>query len=243
MKEFKSFLFIFAAIIVFPVLQSCLDDDEDDSQVLVISTINRMGEDSKEFYFTLDDGKTMLPNNAHLWSGKEYQDGQRAFVMFNTLDEPVKGYDYNIEVEQIAEVLTKDIITMGEGDNTEEKIGDDKINATYLWITQDKKYLTIEYQYYGTHSQDKKHFLNLVINPVPEDPATEENESDTSTEDKFINLEFRHNSEGDAPAHLGEGYVSFKLDEIKEKMEGKKGLRIRVKPLYGEIKKHEIEFP
>lgn len=244
MKEFKSFLFIFAAIIVFPVLQSCLDDDEDDSQVLVISTINRMGEDSKEFYFTLDDGKTMFPNNAHLWSGKEYEDGQRAFVMFNTLDEPVKGYDYNIEVEQIAEVLTKDIITMGEGDNTEEKIGDDKINATYMWITQDKKYLTIEYQYYGTHTEDKKHFLNLVINPAAAVPATEGDDGENgSTEDKFVNLEFRHHSEGDAPTRLGEGYVSFKLDKIKQQMEGMKGLRIRVNPLYGEIKKYEIEFP
>lgn len=243
MKKFKLIFLIFAVLISLPVLQSCLNDDDDDSKGLMISTINLISEDSKEFYFTQDNGKTMFPSNVQAWSGKEYKDGQRAFVMFNTLEQPATGYDYNIQVEQITEVLTKDIITMGEGDNTEEKIGDDKINATYLWITQDKKYLTIEYQYYGTHSQDKKHFLNLVINPVPEDPATEDNEGDNSTEDKFINLEFRHNSEGDAPAHLGEGYVSFKLDEIKEKMEGKKGLRIRVKPLYGEIKKHEIEFP
>ena len=44
---------------------------------------------------------------------------------------------------------------MGEDDNDEEKIGDDKINTTYMWINKDNKYLTIEFQYYGTHSEDK----------------------------------------------------------------------------------------
>lgn len=244
MKKFKFIPFIFAVSLILPVLQSCLNDDDDDSRGLMISTINRISEDSEEFYFTLDNGKTMFPNNAQAWNEKDYKSGQRAFVMFNTLEEPVTGYDYHIQVEQITEVLTKDIITMGEGDYTEEKVGDDRINATYMWMTQDRKYLTIEYQYYGTHSEDKKHFLNLVINPDLAAPATEGNEeTGSSTEDKFINLEFRHNSEGDAPTRLGEGYVSFKLDEIKEQMEGMKGLRIRVKPLYGEIKKYEIEFP
>ena len=118
---------------------------------------------------------------------------------------------------------------MVEEENNEEKIGDDKINATYMWINKDKKYLTIEFQYYGTHSEDKKHFLNLVINNLTPAPTADEE----SEEDEFINLEFRHNSEGDYPQTLGEGYVSFQLDGIKKQMEGKKGLRIRVNTLYG----------
>ena len=64
-----------------------------------------------------------------------------------------------------------------------------------------------------------------------------------SEEDEFINLEFRHNNEGDYPQTLGEGYVSFRLDKIKEQMEGKKGLRIRVNTLYGGIKTYEVKFP
>jgi len=35
----------------------------------------------------------------------------------------LKGYDYNIQVREIKEILTKEIVTMGEGENTEEKIG------------------------------------------------------------------------------------------------------------------------
>ncbi|WP_303014079.1 NigD-like protein [uncultured Bacteroides sp.] len=241
MKKFKFIGFIFATITAMSIFQSCLDDDDRPSDLLVISTINHISEDSKEFYFTLDNGKTMFPNNAQGWAGEAYEDGQRAFVIFNELEQPVNGYDYNIQVRQINKVLTKDIVTMDDNENTEEKIGDDKINATYMWISKDKKYLTIEYQYYGTHSTDKKHFLNLVINNK-EGVTTENGEND---DNEYINLEFRHNSEGDSPdsGYLNEGYVSFKLDKIKEQMEGKKGLAIRVKTLYDGEKDYEVPFP
>lgn len=245
MKKFKFIALFFATMATMPMLQSCLDDDNGPNEALVISTINKISPDSKEFYFTLDNGKKMRPDNVQGWSGKDYEDGQRAFVIFNELEQPVEGYDYNILVRQIREVLTKDIVTMG-GENTEEKIGDDKINITYMWISSDRKYLTIEFQYYGTHSEDKKHFLNLVINDAQSSP-TAEGEEDTNggtdSDDDFINLEFRHNSEGDSPVHLGEGYVSFKLDEIKDRMEGKKGLRIRVNTIHNDIQTKEVKFP
>ena len=239
MKKFKFIAFIFAIMTTMPIFQSCLDDDNNPSDLFVISTINMISQDSKDFYFTLDDGKKMYPSNGQGWNGLDFVDGQRAFVTFNELEEPVGGYDYNVQVKQINKILTKDIVTMDDEENTEEKIGDDKINATYMWINKDKKYLTIEFQYYGTHSEDKKHFLNLVINnPVPAPTADEED-----AEDEYIDLEFRHNSEGDYPQTLGEGYVSFKLDEIKDQTEGKKGLRIRVNTLYGGVKTYEVKFP
>ena len=216
MKKFKFIAFIIAVMTTMPILQSCLDDDDSSSDSLVISTINLISPDSKDFYFTLDDGKTMFPSNGNGWISDKNKDGQRAFVIFKELEEPVKGYDYNIQVREIKEILTKEIVTMGEGENTEEKIGDDKINSTYMWITQDKKYLTIEFQYYGTHSEDKKHFLNLVINNKDADPAADD-----------VNAE----------------YISFKLDKIQDQMKGKKGLRIRVKTLYNGEKFYEVKFP
>lgn len=243
MKKFKFIGFALAILTTMPMLQSCLDDDNGPSEALVISTINKISPDSKDFYFTLDNGKKMHPDNAQGWSGKDYKEGQRAFVIFNELEQPVEGYDYNILVRQIREVLTKDIVTMG-GENTEEKIGDDKINVTYMWISNDRKYLTIEFQYYGTHSEDKKHFLNLVINDAQPSPTTDNADGDNeNTGDDFINLEFRHNNEGDSPVQLGEGYVSFKLDKIKGRMEGKKGLRIRVNTLHNDIQMKEVKFP
>ncbi len=63
----------------------------------------------------------MYPSNAQGWSNKDWVEGQRAFVIFNELEEPVNGYDLNIQVRGINPILTKDIITMGEDDNDEEK--------------------------------------------------------------------------------------------------------------------------
>lgn len=126
---------------------------------------------------------------------------------------------------------------MGEGENTEEYIGNDPINITYMWITQDKKYLTIEYQFYGTGNSNRKHFLNLVINPIKPDLQ------DNKQTDEYINLEFRHNDEGDFAERLEEGYVSFKLDNIKEMMTGKKGVRIHTNTIYEQAKSYEVDFP
>ena len=96
MKKFKFIAFIFAIMTTMPILQSCLDDDDNPSDLLVVSTINMISQDSKEFYFTLDDGKKMYPSNAQGWSNKDWVEGQRAFVIFNELEEPVNGYDLNI---------------------------------------------------------------------------------------------------------------------------------------------------
>lgn len=239
MKKFKFIAFIFAVTTATLIFQSCLDGNDGPSDLLVISTINKINQESKDFYFTLDNGEKMYPNNGHEWNNAQFADGQRAFVIFNELETPVNGYDHHVQVKQINEILTKDIVEMDDDENTEEKIGDDKINTTDMRINKDNKYLTIEFQYYGTHSADKKHFLNLVIPQTEAAPATE----DGSGKDEYINLEFRHNSEGDYPQALGEGYVSFKLDKVKDRMEGKKGLRIRVNTLYSGIKTYEVEFP
>ena len=61
MKKFKFIAFIFAIMTTMPILQSCLDDDDNPSDLLVVSTINMISRDSKEFYFTLDDGKKCIP--------------------------------------------------------------------------------------------------------------------------------------------------------------------------------------
>lgn len=233
MNKLKSIAFFLAIPVLLPVLQSCLDDDDSPSESFVISTVNVPNPESKDFYFTLDDGKKMFPGDTKELGSYQLIDGQRAFVIFNEMDQKVEGYDYNIQVKRIKDILTKDIITLN--DENVKEVGDDKINSTYMWITQDLKYLTIEFQYLGTHNEDKKHFLNLVINELETKP-TENPDND------YIELEFRHNAEGDTPYRLDEGYVSFKLDEIKEQMKGKKGLKIRVNTIYNGEKYQKIDF-
>ena len=227
-------LLFFTIAILLPAIYSCQEDDAPQDS-LVISTINNLAEEN-EFYFTLDNGETMFPGEITAAS-KRYEDGQRAFVMCNKLEEKADGYDYNVRVKQIQEIPTKDIITIGDGENTEENVGNDPINITYMWITYDRKYLTIEYQYYGTQNLDRQHSLNLAINPIEPEPRSGEDA------DEYIHLEFRHNNEGDQSDQLEEGYVSFKLDNIKKQMGGKKGLHIRTNTIYENTKAYEVDFP
>ena len=72
MKKFKFIAFIFAIMTTMPILQSCLDDDDNSSDLLAISTINMISQDSKEFYFTLDDGKKMYPSNSQGWNNEDW---------------------------------------------------------------------------------------------------------------------------------------------------------------------------
>ena len=76
MKKLKFITLTLAIIITLPMLQSCLDDNDHQSRSLVISTINQISEDSKEFYFTLDNGKTMFPSNSQAWGGEKFENGQ-----------------------------------------------------------------------------------------------------------------------------------------------------------------------
>lgn len=224
MKKLK-FIALAAVLTLIPTLQSCLDDNEYNYPSLAISTIRTLDGVEKGYYFALDDNKTLYPGDTTAINNHPIVEGQRAFVYFYYLDEPKAGYDYNVQVQQITNILTKDIVDLTE--ENAEKIGDDKINATQLWIAQG--YLNIEFQYYRTHSKDKMHFLNLVRN-------TTTDKTDKNDEEGYISLEFRHNAEGDSPIHPDEGYVAFKLDNIAEEMKGAKGLKIRVKTLYdGEV--------
>ena len=237
MKKLKfTTLILFVALM--PLLVSCLDDDEPES-TLVISTIKVPNADSKAFYFLLDNGKKMYPGINNLGGSYELKDGQRAFVLFQELEEQQPGYDYNIEVEQIENVLTKDIVDLD--DNNKNTIGDDKINATYMWIAQG--YLTIEFQVLNNYSNENKHTLNLVVNKLTPPKAN------GAEEDEYINLEFRHNDNDDSnnnsnsiSGDLQEGYVSFKLDKIADQIKTKKGLKIRVKTIYDNEKYITVNF-
>lgn len=228
MKKFK-LIALAAVLTLIPTLQSCLDNDDSNYPSLAISTIKTLEGVDKGYYFGLDDNKKMYPGDTTAIHNYAIVEGQRAFVYFHFLDEPKAGYDYNVKVQQIINILTKDIVDLTE-ENAED-IGDNKINATNFWITQG--YLNIEFQYFGTNNPDKKHFLNLVRNTL----ATDEN-----GEEGYISLEFRHNIKSDTPDRLGEGYVSFKLDKIAEEMKDAKGLIVRVKTLYDGERFYKIDF-
>ncbi len=217
-KQKMTFVALMILFLTMPMLQSCLDDwDNDYDTLFAIGTVKVI--EGKDYYFALDEGSKLYPGDTTYVRNYALVDGQRAFVYFSELKEPVTGYDYNAQIKHIENILTKDIYFMPAEKN--DSIGDDRINATDFWITGD--YLNIKYQFYHSNDTEKKHMLNLVVN-----------EASTSEGDKadYVDLELRHNAFNDNQISLGTGLVSFKLDNITDLLAGKKGLNIRVKSLY-----------
>ncbi len=228
MKKLRFYLAaVILTVLTMPMLQSCLDDDNDYRNTLfTIGTLEII--DGKDYFFNLDDGDKMYPSDTTYIHNYELANGQRVFIHFLPLEEDKPGYEYNVKLIQLENILTKDIISLTE--ETADSIGNDRINVAKLWITG--KYLNIEHQFFHSDNPNKKHMLNLVINKTSE--ASE-------SEDDYINLEFRHNAYDDEQRKPGWGLVSFKLDEIEKQLEGKKGLKILVNSIYDGKRTYTVE--
>lgn len=225
--RFYSVVFTFALLII-PMLQSCLnDDDENRGTRFTIGTIEVIGE--KEYFFNLDDGDKMYPSDTTYIHNYTVENNQRVFIHFLPLEEDIPGYDYNVKLIQLENILTKDIIPLTE--ETADSIGNDRINATSLWITGN--YLNIEHQFFHSNNPDKKHMLNLVINETAETP---------DPEDEYFTLEFRYNAYNDEQRTPGWGIVSFRLDKIAKQLTGKKGLKIIVNTIYDGKQTYTIDL-
>lgn len=229
MKKLRTTLAAFLLLLIaMPVLQSCLDDwNDDERSSLTIGTVRII--DGKDYYFALDEGTRMFPGDTAQVNNYTLVEGQRAFVYFNLLDEKVDGYDYNAKINHVENILTKDIYFMPS--EKADSIGDDRINITNMWITGN--YLNIQYQLYHSNSNDKKHMLNLIVNETSDGKNDKEG---------YVTLEFRQNAYDDEPLMPGQGLVSFKLDKIADRISGKTGLNIRVKSLYDGERYMTVDF-
>ncbi len=220
MKKLTSYWHVLLLILAMgATVQSCmdLDDDNNSNTALTIGTLKIIA--GKDYYFTLDNGKKMYPSDTTYIHNYTPMDGQRVFIYFQPLEQAINGYDYNVQLYRLENILTKDIIPLTE--QTADSIGDDRINATSMWITGN--YLNIEYQLYTSNNPSKKHMLNLVINQT-------KSSSDNDTD--YFDLEFRHNAYDDQGTTLGWGVVSFRLDKIADQLDGKKALKVRFNSIY-----------
>ncbi len=215
MKRPRFFTMLFVLLMSAPLFYSCLDED-DKVPYYAMATVKVI--EGKDYYFALDNGKKMYPSDTTRIHDYKVTDGQRAIAWFDKLAEVKTGYDYNITLRGISDVLTKNIIPLTE--ETADSIGDNRISIynREAWVAQG--YLTIRFYFMGTYNPSQPHMLNLV-----------QNETVEYEDDGYIHLEFRHNAYDDPRDRLMHGYVSFKLDKIAEEMKTAKGLKIRVKTI------------
>lgn len=114
MKKLRFYLVaVILTVLTMPMLQSCLDDDNDYRNTLfTIGTLEII--DGKDYFFNLDDGDKMYPSDTAYIHNYELVNGQRVFIHFLPLEEDKPGYEYNVKLIQLENILTKDIIPLTE---------------------------------------------------------------------------------------------------------------------------------
>jgi hypothetical protein len=195
MKTLKKIIFF---TLMVPFFFACdLWDDDTKNYWASIATVENP--DSLSTFFL------RLDNNDLLWTEKTNfpnyrpKDGQRVIAYYTILsDKHTSGlYDYDIQLNNVRTVLTKDIFRITP--ETQDSIGNDSIIIDHMWIGS--HYLNVQFVYTG---YNQIHFINLVSDPAK------------VYDDGKVHLEFRHNSNGDSPVYYRRGYVSFRLLPLQE---------------------------
>lgn len=181
------------------LLTGCFRDDNypSDNYWIDIATVENPSLKS-EFFLRLDDSTLLWTANSRFPNYRP-KDGQRIIANYTVLsDKQATGlYDYDIQLNDVYEVLTKGIFEVSP--ETQDSIGKDPIYVSRIWIGS--KFLNVEFYYRG---YTKTHFVNLVSDTAK-----------TYTDSK-IHLEFRHNANNDEPIHQRWGVVSFDIESLKD---------------------------
>ncbi|MCC8146822.1 MAG: NigD-like protein [Bacteroidales bacterium] len=182
-------------------VDSCLEN-----QSVAIATVNNPDEQS---LFFLD-----LENNDRLWTASsnfpQYKPstGQRVIADYTILSEESEGNKVrNIKLNDIYEILTKDLVTID--DSNRDSIGNSSIHIADIWISND--FLNVEFTFKG---YNKVHYINLGFNTLKD------------YNDGKIHLELRHNNNDDVATHKSWGMASFNIKPLQIK--GKDSLNIVV---------------
>lgn len=198
--------------------------------------------DGDSYSFTDDDGETYYPGavsgNARTYKTTDTdgnsKDGKRVFIRFNMLTEKKEGFDYNIAVFYIEDILSK-AVEVAETAADVEAAGDDRM--TIHKAVFQGEWFTIAFQL--RHSYNALHKITLMDNKTATPPKDMlDNYPD------YQYLEFRQLAENmEGTGSLADGIASFWLgDEYHPAKTGKKGFYIRVMNLDGHEEYFRFEY-
>lgn len=192
MKLFNKYLLIL--LVSIPFFSGCASDDGYSLDKFWVEVASVVPLEGGGYYIKLDNGKKLWPATSVTGSPTAYT---RAQVNYTILSDTEGSYDHYVKVNYLSSVLTKSIIPFNEENN--ETLGDDKIKILELWEGDD--YLNIHFGV-NVGGGGVLHSINMV--DLGKDA------------DGVINLEFRHNANGDVANYGAKGLVAFDLRPYKE---------------------------
>jgi hypothetical protein len=206
---------IFAILIGLTFLVSgCLDDDGYSLNDMYVGfgMVEQVSTDPVDYKINMDNGDVLVPvasGYSRPWYYQGTDDpesrlktGDRILLNYTILDEDTDAdgnvEQYLVKVNAVDKVLLKGILDI-TGEN-QDSIGNDPLIVKECWMTD--SLLNFEIRYWGRY---EVHYINLVKQP---DELTGETEQP-------IELELRHNDNGDIEEIPYTAYVSFNLDALK----------------------------
>ncbi len=191
---------------IFITLSSCMDDfRESDNYYLDLAIMNHEGDN---YLITTDAGVKLMTKSLPVEI--DFDDNVRVDVRYKLLS-PVdtsEGFSYWVDVDEIGEILTKEIITIN--DENRDSLGSAPVKFYNVWITQD--YLTVYLSFYaGTET----HYFNLTFD-----------EKEQANNDTIL-LTFRHQDNGDVPRQYYTGYITFELNTLRAPQKTKRVINFR----------------
>ena len=211
----KRFGFITLAVLTAVFFSSCNDSDGDYASSWAFASAETL---SNDYYFVLDDDKTVYPSDKSRVAGYKPEDDQRVIIFFNLLKTGVEGYDYNIALYDVRNIYTGETRIVTTQEEVEEL---PDAQTSYFGGSMNSNWLNVGI---GFNASDlSKHKFLLVRNDFTQiDPDNKKA--------GYLNLELRHDAGTDTSGVYSsdDRYVSFKLDQFKEDLEGMNGIILRM---------------
>lgn len=227
MKFYKYILALIITVTGVLNFASCSDDGYDLGNFTVsLATVNPIDTETGTYYLTLDNGATLWPAASNVnYSPKA---NQRVVVNYTLLSDQVGEYDHYVKINGLDEILTKDIINLTP--ENEEEVGNDLIKILDMWTGDD--YLNIHFRI--NIGGSITHTINLVQNQLEE--------SGSQSEENVIELELRHNANGDTEKYSITNYAAFDLRPFKATGAGSVKLVIKAKESEEDSKTYTVTY-
>lgn len=221
-KLVKLFLVSILGVILTVGVASCSDDKYSLGDFWVSwATINE-GDNS----FTLDDSTTLyIAATATNYQPKN----KRVIINYTILSDSYAGYDHAIKLNgYVADVLTKNIFYLNPNDKVaQDSIGNDPVNIKAIW--EGGGYLNLRFTYLT--GETEPHLINLISTSP-----------DLSVPDDVVELEFRHNEEGDPRNYLVDGHASFDLAPYRIAGRDTVTFKVKIKQSDSETRIYDIVY-
>ncbi len=220
----KKNVFIILLGLIF-IVTGCLDDEEGYSLNDVwigFGMIEQVNSDPVEYRIVMDNGEVLVPVASGYYRPWYYMGTNDPESRLKTGDRILLSYtvigdngnndgnisEYYVKVNSVKKVLLKDILDVTE--ENQDSIGNDPLIVKNAWMSGDL--LNFEIKYWGRY---EVHYINMVKQP-----------GELTAADQPIELELRHNANGDLEDIPFAAHVSFNLDDLQ--IQGLDSVQFRV---------------